>query len=219
MTTETTETTATEAPKKTTTKKATSKKATSKRRAKAAPINKAAFVRKFDEEVPAKKIVEAAAKKGVEITDTYVYAVRAYMRAKSKKVSAKKVSTKNASAKKVSTKNASRARGPRGPRAGSKRAFVLGLPKDMSAKDVIETAATKGIQLTAAYVYAIRSAAKGQSGPKAPAAAPPAPTSDITLSGNAAARELAKRAVAQFGGFEGAAEILSEAQAMIAPFV
>jgi hypothetical protein len=39
----------------------------------------------------------------------------------------------------------------------SKTAFVLGLPADMPAKDVVVEATKKGIKLTDRYVYVIRS--------------------------------------------------------------
>lgn len=44
----------------------------------------------------------------------------------------------------------------------SKTAFVLGLPADMAAKDVVVEAAKKGIKLTDRYVYVIRSNANAK---------------------------------------------------------
>jgi hypothetical protein len=48
---------------------------------------------------------------------------------------------------------------PRGMRKGatSKRAFVLSLPSDMPAKEVVEKAAAAGMKLKDTYVYVVRS--------------------------------------------------------------
>jgi hypothetical protein len=43
---------------------------------------------------------------------------------------------------------------------GSKTAFVLGLPHDLSAKDVVAKGKAQGIKLSTAHVYKIRSSAK-----------------------------------------------------------
>ena len=48
----------------------------------------------------------------------------------------------------------------------SKTAFVLGLPSDMAAADVVEKAKAAGIKLNPKYVYVIRSQAKGKNGEK-----------------------------------------------------
>jgi hypothetical protein len=54
---------------------------------------------------------------------------------------------------------------PRGrrTRSSNKRAFVLGLPEDMPAKDVVEAASKQGMKLKEHYVYVVRSAARSQS--------------------------------------------------------
>jgi type III secretion system FlhB-like substrate exporter len=51
---------------------------------------------------------------------------------------------------------------------GNKTKFVLGLSRDLSAKQVVEEAKKNGITITEAHVYKIRSTAKGKTGaPKA----------------------------------------------------
>lgn len=44
---------------------------------------------------------------------------------------------------------------------GSKSAYVRGLPREVSAKEVVEKAKAAGIQLSVAQVYNIRSTSKG----------------------------------------------------------
>lgn len=54
----------------------------------------------------------------------------------------------------------------------TKTAFVLGLPKDMAAKTIVEKAKAVGLTISEGYVYEIRSAAKRvkkKAGAKAPA--------------------------------------------------
>jgi hypothetical protein len=46
----------------------------------------------------------------------------------------------------------------------SKTAFVLSLPSTMSAKDVLSKGRAAGLKLTEAYIYSIRSKAKGRAG-------------------------------------------------------
>lgn len=50
----------------------------------------------------------------------------------------------------------------RGTRKGSKTAFILGLPGDMPAKDVVAKAAAAGIKVGEKYVYNIRSSNRGR---------------------------------------------------------
>lgn len=67
----------------------------------------------------------------------------------------------------------------KGPRAGSKTAFVLGLPKDMPAKDAVAAAKAKGISISVGYVHGIRSAhgRKGKNrGPGRPRRGPGRPS-------------------------------------------
>lgn len=66
-----------------------------------------------------------------------------------------------AAKKKASKSSAPKKRGRRAAgAAGSKSAFVLSLPPDTSAKDVVAKAKEKGIEISEAHVYTIRSAAK-----------------------------------------------------------
>lgn len=51
-----------------------------------------------------------------------------------------------------------------GARTGSKTAFVLGLPADMSAKDAVAKGAAAGIAISEKYFYNIRSMHRGKSG-------------------------------------------------------
>jgi hypothetical protein len=58
---------------------------------------------------------------------------------------------------------------PRGKRKGatSKRAFVLSLPADMPAKEVVERAAQAGMKLKDTYVYVVRSNSRQGKGSRA----------------------------------------------------
>lgn len=67
---------------------------------------------------------------------------------------------------------------------GNKTKFVLGLPRDLSAKQVVEEAKKQGITITEAHVYKIRSTAKAK-GPKA--AAPKGGASSAKASSSSAA--------------------------------
>jgi hypothetical protein len=58
-------------------KKSTAKKSTKK-------INKSDFVRSFEDGTPAKVIVVQAAKKGIKLTERYVYVIRSADKAKSR---------------------------------------------------------------------------------------------------------------------------------------
>ncbi len=60
----------------------------------------------------------------------------------------------------MAAKKNNKARAAGGP---SKTEFVLGLPRELSAKDVVVKAKEKGLKLSEAYVYKIRSASKGGS--------------------------------------------------------
>ena len=51
---------------------------------------------------------------------------------------------------------------------GNKTKFVMGLPRDLSAKQVVEKAKQQGITITEAHVYKIRSTAKSKPAGKAP---------------------------------------------------
>lgn len=58
------------------------------------------------------------------------------------------------------------ARTPAKAKKPSKVEFVRSLPRDMKAKDVVEKAKAAGLKITPAYVYVIRSSARGEA-PKA----------------------------------------------------
>lgn len=82
----------------------------------------------------------------------------------------------------------------RGPRKGSKTAFILGLPADMPAKDAVAKAAAAGVKVTEKYVYNIRSSSR-RKGPKAKRGPGRPPKS--------AAPRAAKRGRADSGDLEG----------------
>ena len=50
---------------------------------------------------------------------------------------------------------------------GTKTAFVMGLPRDMSAREVVAKGKAQGIKLSEAHVYKIRSTSKGGAAKKA----------------------------------------------------
>jgi hypothetical protein len=71
----------------------------------------------------------------------------------------------------------------------TKAAFVRGLPDNMPAKDVVEKAKEAGLKLTTAYVYVIRSQARG-GGKKRKNGASPRASKDAQVRLIAAASEL-----------------------------
>jgi type III secretion system FlhB-like substrate exporter len=92
---------------------------------------------------------------------------------------------------------------------GNKTKFVLGLPRDLSAKQVVDEAKKQGITITEAHVYKIRSTAKTK-GPKGAAGR------GAAAKGNAkagASGSLSKRDfVLSFGTDTKASEILRKAK-------
>ncbi len=72
-----------------------------------------------------------------------------------------KKATTEATPKKAAAKKSGR-KGPRGPRAGSKTAFILSQPLDMLAKDVIDAGKKAGHDFSDKYVWAVRSANKAK---------------------------------------------------------
>ena len=72
---------------------------------------------------------------------------------------------------------------------GTKASFVRNLPADMSAKDVVDKAKEAGLKLTPAYVYVIRSQARG-GGKKRKNGASPRASKDAQARLIAAASEL-----------------------------
>jgi hypothetical protein len=91
---------------------------------------------------------------------------------------------------------------------GNKTKFVLGLPREMSAKQVVDEAKKQGITITEAHVYKIRSTAKAK-GPKASAkGAAPKGSSKASASGSLSKRDF----VLSFGPDTKASEILRKAK-------
>ena len=117
------------------------------------PVSKSAFVRGLPATLPAKEVVAKAKAAGLTLSDRYVHVIRSI-------------------AKRAAKNGSGSARlGRRGGRPiSSKRTFVLGLPADMPAADVIKRAQSQGMKLTTNYVYKIRSrgAAAGTLPPPAP---------------------------------------------------
>ncbi len=94
---------------------------------------------------------------------------------------------------------------------GNKTKFVMGLPRDLSAKQVVEKAKQQGITITEAHVYKIRSTAKSK--PVAPKASGKVgrPSKETAAPANAA--NLSKREfVLSFGSDTPASEILKKAK-------
>ncbi len=110
---------------------------------------------------------------------------------------------------------------------GSKTSFVMGLPRDMSAKEVIKRAKAQGLALSEAHVYKIRSTNKdkAKSKPASKALAPKRETKGKSSKANsdgaeaaapstAATSSMSKRDfVLSFGSSTPAAEILAQAKA------
>lgn len=121
-------------------------------------VNKADFVRSIGLDVRAKDVVQKAAAAGFSLSEAYVYGVRKEMgsRAPAGKSAEKAKNTKNAKPAAPSAPAPAK-RGPSGPRAGSKKAFVLSFPTDTPARDILAAAATKGMEMSAGYVYWVRS--------------------------------------------------------------
>ncbi len=73
-------------------------------------------------------------------------------------MTARKVHIAMASKKKAAkAKKSTQAKSP----YGTKTAFVMGLPRDMSAREVVAKGKAQGIKLSEAHVYKIRSTSKG----------------------------------------------------------
>jgi hypothetical protein len=102
--------------------------------------SKSAFVRGLPATLPAKEVVAKAKAAGLTLSDRYVHVIRSIAKRAAK-------------------------HGPGGSKAvrrggrpiSSKRTFVLGLPGDLPAADVIKRAKAQGMKLTTNYVYKIRS--------------------------------------------------------------
>ncbi len=122
-------------------------KTASKKSAKKSSPSKAEFVRAQPRTMPAKDVVDKAKAEGIALTDSYVYKLR---------------SSKKPKAAAKAGKTAGKRRG-RKPGSGSKTAFVLSLPQDLPAADVVKKAAEKGIKISDKYVYTIRSSKRRRS--------------------------------------------------------
>ena len=137
--------------------------------------------------------VQAAA--GFSLSEAYVYGVRKEMG--SKAVPAKSADkAKNAKNTKPAAPAAPAKRGPSGPRAGSKKAFVLSFPTDTPARDILAAASLKGMEMSAGYVYWVRSDAtrNGRRAAAAPAGGSVRPTAPARFaSGKAASSDAGGR--------------------------
>lgn len=91
---------------------------------------------------------------------------------------------------------------------GNKTKFVLGLPRDLSAKQVVEEAKKNGITITEAHVYKIRSTAKNK--PKTSAKTPAGPRGAGKPS--ASSSQSKRDFVLSFGPDVKASEILRKAK-------
>jgi hypothetical protein len=96
---------------------------------------------------------------------------------------------------------------------GNKTKFVLGLPRDMTAKQVVEKAKQQGITITEAHVYKIRSTNKTKPAGKAKGGRGAAAAKAPAERGGADAGGLSKRDfVLSFGPETPASEILKKAK-------
>ncbi|MBK6514952.1 MAG: hypothetical protein IPG04_12715 [Polyangiaceae bacterium] len=71
-----------------------------------------------------------------------------------------------AKAKKASPKKTPAKAPKKKPEFGAKSDFIRSMPREMSAKDVVEAAQKKGLTLTDNLVYAVRAASKKSAGTK-----------------------------------------------------
>ena len=121
--------------------------------------SKSAFVRGLPATLPAKEVVAKAKAAGLTISDRYVHVIRSI---------AKRAARQGGNGL---------ATGRRGGRPiSSKRTFVLSLPGDLPAADVIKRAKAEGMKLTTNYVYKIRSRGAAASSRSATIGRAPAPT-------------------------------------------
>lgn len=91
---------------------------------------------------------------------------------------------------------------------GNKTNFVLGLPRDLSAKQVVDEAKKNGITITEAHVYKIRSTAKTKGKGPAKASGRGARAAKSSSSNGQSKREF----VLSFGADTPASEILRKAK-------
>jgi hypothetical protein len=105
-------------------------------------VNKSAYVRALPASMSAKDIVTKAKKDGIMLSVSQIYTIRTNAKKKSKGPGGQ-----------------SSGRAPSAPRSGTKSAFVRSLPRSLSAKEVVDRAKARGMQLSVAQVYNIRSTA------------------------------------------------------------
>jgi hypothetical protein len=160
---------------------------------------KAKFIRQHPN-LSAKELVEAAAKRGLTIRTPQVYKIRAA---------------------KTPQGNQGAARRPRrsvvgqqpgsGDKLQSKSEFIRTRPPGMTARQVVEAAAVRGMSLSEHFVYNIRSTAKK----KAQGAATRAATAggaDRLAGGTAAAQEAQFRRLALELGLQRSGQLLEEVE-------
>jgi len=140
--------------------------------------SKTSFVLGLAMDLPAKEVVAKAKEEGIDLSEKYVYEVRAAQRAKTGKPKVRKGAAKTAARrgpgrpKKSAAEKAPAAGKTSRKVRGPKREFVLSQPSSMTATEVVEAAKQRGMSLTANYVYNLRSG-KGTPAPKAAAKASP----------------------------------------------
>jgi hypothetical protein len=155
-----------------------------------AAMNKSDFVRSMGSR-PAKEVVALAAKRGMKLSERYVYVIRSADKAKARRRGQVRVGGGSADASlreaiaevglvrarqilgEVEAAFGGHVRPPRhtaiaAPRARrtitarngrpTKASFILGLPRDMPAKEVVAAGAAKGVRFSDHYVHRIRSA-------------------------------------------------------------
>jgi hypothetical protein len=93
---------------------------------------------------------------------------------------------------------------------GNKTAFVLGLPRDLSAKEVVAKGKAQGIVLSEAHVYKIRSTAKSKGGPAARSSTSSSSAAKASSGGSSASSK--RDFVLGFPAGTPAAEILAKAK-------
>jgi hypothetical protein len=154
-------------------------------------VNKSAYVRTLPSSMSAKDVVAKAKSDGITLSVSQVYTIRT-------------------NAKKQGKGSGTRAAGrPRGSRAGTKSAFVRSLPRSLSAKEVVEQAKQRGMTLSVAQVYNIRSTSASKGRPASTSIARPAPRA-VTSSGDAESR--LRRLIIELG-LQRAKAVMAEVQA------
>jgi hypothetical protein len=112
--------------------------------------SKSAFVRGLPASMPAKEVVAKAKAAGLTLSDRYVHVIRSI---------AKRAARTGSGSSKAARRG--------GRPISSKRTFVLSLPPNMPAAEVIKRARGEGMKLTTNYVYKIRSRGAAANGSRA----------------------------------------------------